>query len=240
VAIVNQEFARRYWPGTDPLGRRVRAKGRWFTVVGVAHNSDTDNLNQEPRPIVYLPLFQSYNSYVSIHARVAGNPLSNVPAVEGAVHELDADLPLFDLMTLDSRIQLNTINDRIGGAFVGIFGIVALFLAAVGVYGVLAYTTRQRTRELGIRIALGATPREVFGLVLRQGAILAGLGIISGLGASLALTRALSSFLFGVTATDPLTFAAVAVLLLVVALLACYLPARRAMQTDPLTALRFQ
>jgi predicted permease len=240
VAVVNQEFARRYWPGADPLGKRVRWNGAWFSVVGVAHNSDTDNLKQEPRPIVYLPLFQLYCPYVSIHTRVAGNPLSYVPAVEGAVHELDADLPLFDLMTLDSRIQLNTINDRIGGAFVGIFGIVALILAAVGVYGVLAYTTRQRTRELGIRIALGATPREVFGLVLRQGVILAGLGIVSGLAASLALTRALSSFLFGVSATDPLTFAAVALLLMVVALLACYLPARRAMQTDPLVALRFQ
>jgi predicted permease len=240
VGIVNQEFARRYWPGADPLGKRLRENGRWFTVVGVAQNSDTNQLNQKPKPLVYLPLFQTYDSHVAIHARVAGNPLAYAPAVETAVHELDADLPLHDLMTLDSRIQLNTTDDRIGGVFVGVFGILALILAAVGVYGVLAYTTRQRTHELGIRIALGAEPRDIFGLVLRQGAILAFAGIVIGLGASFALTRTLSSLLFGVSATDPLTFAAVAILLLLVALLACYLPAHRAMRTDPLTALRYQ
>jgi predicted permease len=240
VGIVNQEFARRYWFGVDPLGKRFRVNGRWFTVVGVAHNSDTNQLNQKPKPLVYLPLFQTYDSHVAIHARVAGNPLAYAPAVETAVHELDADLPLHDLMTLDSRIQLNTTDDRIGGVFVGVFGILALILAAVGVYGVLAYTTHQRTHELGIRIALGAEPRDIFGLVLRQGAILAFAGIVIGLCASFALTRTLSSLLFGVSATDPLTFAAVAILLLLVALLACYLPARRAMRTDPLTALRYQ
>jgi predicted permease len=240
VAIVNQEFARRYWPNEDPLGKRLRADGKWFTVVGVAHNSDTESLNQKPKPFLYLPLFQDYSSYVAIHARVAGNPLAYVSAVQNAIHELDADLPLFDLMTLDSRIELNSTDDRIGGVFVGAFGVIALVLAAVGAYGVLAYTTRQRTHELGIRIALGAEPRDVFGLVLRQGAILAVSGIAIGLAASFALTRGLSSTLFGVSATDPLTFTAVAILLLFVALLACYLPARRAMRTDPLAALRYQ
>lgn len=240
VVVVNQEFARRYWPKADPLGKRLRTLGKSFTVVGVAHNSDTDHLNAKPRPFIYLPLFQTYTSRVAIHARVVGNPLEYASAVENALHELDADLPPFDLMTLDSRIQLNTTSDRIGGVFVGAFGIIALVLAAVGVYGVLTYTTRQRTHELGIRMALGADPRDVFGLVLRQGAILAFLGIGIGLAASFALTRALSSLLFGVSATDPLTFAAVAVLLLLVALLACYLPARSSMRTDPLAALRYQ
>jgi predicted permease len=240
VAIVNQEFARRYWPKADVLGKRLRTGRKWFTVVGVAHNSDTDHLNQKPKPLVYVPLFQTYDSRVTIHARVFGNPLEFAPAIQNIMHELDADLPLHDLMSLDSRIQLNTINDRIGSAFVGAFGLLALLLAAIGVYGVLAYTTRQRTHELGIRIAFGAEPRDVFGLVLRQGAILAVLGIIIGLAASFALTRALSSLLFGVSATDTLTFAAVAILLMLVALLACYLPARRAMRTDPLTALRYQ
>jgi predicted permease len=240
VAVVNQEFARRYWPKADALGKRLRAFGKWFTVVGVAHNSDTEGLNQKPKPFVYLPLFQAYDSRVAIHLRVTRNPLEYASAVETSLHELDADLPLFDLMTLDSRILLNTTSSRIGGVFVGAFGILALVLAAVGVYGVLAYTTGQRLRELGIRIALGAEPRDVFGLVLRQGAILAFLGIGIGLAASFALTRALTKLLFGVSATDPLTFAVVAVLLLVVALLACYLPARRAMRTDPLVALRYQ
>jgi predicted permease len=240
VAIVNQEFVRRYWPQQDPIGRRLRARGKWFTVVGVAHNSDTEHLNQRPKPFLYLSLFQDYDSRVAIHARVESNPLAYVSALENAVHELDADLPLYDLMTLDSRIQLNTMDDRIGGVFVGAFGILALVLATVGVYGVLAYTTRQRTHELGIRMALGAEPRDVFGAVLRQGATLAMLGIVIGLAASFALTRALSSILFGVSATDPLTFTAVAFLLLLVALLACYIPARRAMHLDPMVALRYE
>ena len=240
AAVVNQEFARRYWPGADPLGKRLHAIGKWFTVIGVAHNSDTDHLNQKAKPLVYLPLFQTYDSHITIHARVVGNPLEYSSAVQNSVHQLDADLPLHDLMTLDSRIQLNTTDARIGGAFVGAFGILALVLAAVGVYGVLTYTTRQRTRELGIRVALGAEPRDVFGLILRQGAILGVLGIVIGLAASFALTRALSSLLFGVSATDPLTFVSVAILLLFVALVACYLPARRAMRTDPLAALRYQ
>jgi predicted permease len=240
VAIVNQEFARRYWPNQDPLGKLLRARSKSFTVVGIAQNSDTDSLKQKPKPFLYLPLFQLYDSNVAIHARVAGNPLAYVSAVQNAVHQLDADLPLYDLMTLDSRIQLNTTNDRIGGVFVGAFGLLALVLAAVGVYGVLAYTTRQRTRELGIRMALGADPRTVFGVVLRQGAILAMSGILIGLAASLLLTRALSSTLFGVSPTDPLTFIAVSLLLLLVALLACYIPARRAMRTDPLVALRYE
>jgi predicted permease len=240
VAVVNQEFVRRYWPGADPLGKRLRAIGRWFTVIGVAHNSDAEHLNQKAKPLVYLPLFQAYDSHVTIHARVVGNPLQYSSAVQNSIHQLDADLPLHDLMTLDSRIQLNTTDTRIGGAFVGTFGVLALVLAAVGVYGVLAYTTRQRTRELGIRIALGAEPRDVFSLVLRQGAILAFLDIVIGLTASFALTRASSTLLFGVSASDPPTFAAVAILFLLVALLACYFPARRAMHTDPLTALRYE
>jgi predicted permease len=240
VAIVNEEFARRYWPRQDAVRKRLHAGGSWFTVVGVAHNSDTDHLKQEPQPFLYLSLFQDYDSRVAIHARVAGDPLAYVSAVQSAVHELDPDLPMYDLMTLDSRILLNTTSNRIGGVFVGAFGILALILAAVGVYGVLAYTTRQRTRELGIRMALGAAPRDVFLHILRQGTLLAMLGILIGLASSFALTRAMSSILFGVSATDPLTFTAVAFLLLLVALLACYIPARRAMRTDPLAAMRYE
>ncbi|MGH9709486.1 MAG: FtsX-like permease family protein, partial [Candidatus Acidiferrales bacterium] len=205
-----------------------------------AHDSDTDHLNQKPTPFLYLPLFQDYDSSATIYARVSGDPLAFVPVVQKSVHAFDADLPLFDLMTLDSRIQMDTVTQRMGGTFVGAFGIVALVLAAIGIYGVLSYTTRQRTHEIGIRMALGAEPGDVFGLVLRQGAKLAFLGLAIGLAASFVLTRALSSQLFGITATDPLTFAGVALLLLVVAMLACYLPARRAMRTDPMIALRYE
>ncbi|MFZ3255479.1 MAG: FtsX-like permease family protein, partial [Candidatus Acidiferrales bacterium] len=166
--------------------------------------------------------------------------LSVVGPVQDAVHSLDADMPLFDLTTLDSRVQLSTTTQRLAGVFVGGFGVLALILAGIGIYGVLAYTTRQRTHEIGIRMALGAEPRDVLRLVLRQGLILAVLGLAIGLAASFALTRALSSQLFGISAADPLTFGAVALLLLAVALLACYIPARRAMRTDPMVALRYE
>ncbi|MGB6484978.1 MAG: ABC transporter permease [Candidatus Acidiferrales bacterium] len=240
VTIVNEEFVKRYWPHQDAIGKRLHADGKWFTVVGVAQNSDYHDINQKPQGFFYLPLFQIYDSNALIQVRVAGNPLAFGSPVQQAVHSLDADLPLFDLTTLDSRIQLSTVTQRMGGVFVGGFGVLALILAGIGIYGVLSYTTRQRTHEIGIRMALGAEPRDVFSLVLRQGAFLAGLGLVIGLAASFVLTRALSSQLFGITATDPLTFAAVAILLLAVALLACYIPARRAMRTDPMVALRYE
>jgi predicted permease len=241
VAIVNQEFAKRYWPGQDVIGEKVQVDGdRWFTVVGIAQDSDYDGLGDKTKSFLYLPLAQRYYASVTIEVRTFGNPLLLAKSTEQAVHSLDADLPLFDLATLDSRIQLATTAQRMGGTFVGGFGIIALILAAIGIYGVLAYTTRQRTREIGVRMALGAEPRNVFALVLALGARLAVLGIAIGLSASFVLTRALSSELFGVSATDPLTYAGVALLLCAVALLACYIPARRAMRVDPMVALRHE
>ncbi|MFZ0640590.1 MAG: ABC transporter permease [Candidatus Acidiferrales bacterium] len=240
VAVVNATFVNRYWPHQHAVGKKLHAAGRWYTVVGVAQDSDYFELGQKPQPFFYLPLFQNYDRRIAIYARVAGDPLAFVSPVQDAVHSLDADLPLFDLTTLDSRIQLSTTTERLAGVFVGGFGVLALLLAGIGIYGVLAYTTRQRTHEIGIRMALGAEPRDVLRLVLRQGLMLALVGLAIGLAASFVLTRALSSQLFGVTATDPLTFAAVAILLLAVALLACFIPARRAMRTDPMVALRYE
>ncbi|HXT85741.1 MAG TPA: ABC transporter permease [Verrucomicrobiae bacterium] len=240
VAMVDQEFVRRYWPNQSALGKNVRVDGKWYMVVGVTANFDTSDVGEKPRPFVYLPLFQNYASGVAIHLRVAGNPLAYVGAAENAVHSLDADLPLSDINTLQSRIELSTTQQRIGGVFVGAFGLLALILAAVGVYGVLAYTTRQRTHELGIRMALGAEPRGIFALVLRQGAILAASGIAVGLALSFVLTRALAKVLFGISPADPLTYVAVSGVLISVALVACYLPARRAAKVDPMVALRYE
>jgi predicted permease len=242
VAVVNLAFANRYWPHQDAIGKKLQADEEWWTVVGVAQNSDFDSIGQKPEPFLYLPLFQDYERDVVIYARTSGDPLAVAGPVQDAVHSLDADLPLFNLTTLESRVELDTTTQRMGGVFVGGFGILALVLAGIGIYGVLAYTTRQRTHEIGIRMALGAEPRDVLRLVLRQGLTLALVGLAIGLGACFVLTRALAAAdqLFGITATDPLTFIAVSILLLLVAFLACFIPARRAMRTDPIVALRYE
>jgi predicted permease len=240
VVIVNQALADRYWPHQDTLGKRLYAEGRWFAVVGVARTANYDRLNEAPQPFFFVPLFQDYSHDVIIHARVAGDPLAIAASVEGTVHALNADLPLFDVAPLTSRLELVTTNQRIAATFVGAFGLLALVLAAVGIYGVVAYTTRQRTHEIGIRMALGADRGEVLRLVLGQGLRLTLTGLTLGLVVSLVVTRFLRSQLFGVTTTDPLTFAFVAVLLCVAALAACYIPARRATKVDPVVALRYE
>jgi len=240
VAIVNQALVDRYWPGQDALGKRLQAHGRWFTVVGVARNSKYHFLNESPQPAVYLPLFQDYYHDTIIQARVAGDPAAFAPAVEKTVHQLNPDLPVFEVTTLESQTQIASTFGRIAGAFVGAFGLLALVLAAVGIYGVVAYSTRQRTHEIGIRMALGAERRNVFRMVLRQGLRLTLIGLALGLVLSLVLTRFLRSELFGVTATDALTYGGVAILLSFVALLACYIPARRAANVEPMAALRYE
>jgi len=240
VVIVNQALADRYWPHQDALGKRLYAEGRWFAVIGVARTTKYDRLNEAPQPFFFLPLFQDYSHDVIIHARVAGDPLAIVASVEKTVHELNADLPVFDVSPLTSRLELVTTNLRIAATFVGAFGLIALTLAVIGIYGVVAYTTRQRTHEIGIRMALGAARGEVFGLVLSQGLRLTLIGLGLGLAVSLVVTRFLRNQLFGVTTTDPLTFAFVTVLLCGAALAACYIPARRATKVDPMVALRYE
>lgn len=240
VAIVNEAFAARYWPGQSALGKRLNADGKDWTVAGIVRNSQTNDLSETAQPFLYLPLLQDYSHTVTIHARVAGDPLAYASTIENTVHELNSDLPVFDIATLKARVQVVSTNQRIGGTFVGCFGLLALALAAIGIYGVIAYTTRQRTHEIGIRMALGAQRKEIFDLILGQGMRLTALGVSLGLAVSLVLTRFLRSLLFGVATTDPLTFGVVLTLLCSAALLACYLPARRAMLVDPMESLRHE
>jgi putative ABC transport system permease protein len=240
VMIVNQEFVDRYWPHQDALGKRVKLWGQWLTVVGVAQNAKYRRVLYNPAPGVFLPLFQDYYDYVFIHARVSGDPKAFALPVENSVHELNPDLPVFDVMPLRKSMELGNVFERLAGTFVGSFGLLALVLAAVGIYGVVAYTTRLRTREIGIRIALGARRGDVFRLVLSQGIRLTCLGLAIGLAASLAVTRVLRSELLGVTPTDFWTYASVSLLLCAVSLAACYIPARRATKVNPMVALRFE
>jgi predicted permease len=242
VTIVNRSFADRYWPNQNPLGKRIVTdiSDKTFVVVGVTRNTSISNLNADPGPLLYLPMYQVYRPAMTVHMRVAGNPLAFAAALEKTVHELNADLPLHDVTTLKTTIQLASVGTRIAGTFVGAFGLLALTLAGVGIYGVISYTTRQRTRELAIRLAFGAEPRQVFRLVLGQGLRLALIGITIGLVVSVLLTRFLKDLLFGVTSTDALTFSSVSVLLCLVALVACFVPAWRATRVDPMGALRYE
>jgi predicted permease len=240
VAVVNQELADRYWPHENALGKRIGVWTRQARVVGIVRNSNFGTLNEIPQPAIYENEFQHHLPLMTAHVRVTGDPLSFAAAVEKTIHELNPELPIFQVRTLQAQMEFASMNERIAGTFVGSFGLLALVLAAVGIYGVIAYTTRQRTREIGIRMALGAQRAQVLRLVLNQGLRLTFIGLALGLALALALTRFLGSLLFGVAPTDALTFAGVAVLLSLVALAACFLPARRATRVDPMVVLRYE
>ena len=238
VAIVNQAFVDRYWPGQQAIGKRVQFSGQWRRIVGIIANGKYRRLIYDPTPLILTPLTQRYQSEVTLQVRTSGEPLAMASAVEQAIHSLNADLPLYGVTTLKEKMQLGSVFERIAVTFAGSFGLLALLLAGVGIYGVVSYTTRQRTHEIGIRIALGAGKGAILRNVLRQGLILTVAGLTIGVLASLMVTRFLRTVLIGVAPTDLFTYATVAIVLCMVAMFACYLPARRAAAIDPVQALR--
>ncbi len=238
VAIVNQAFVDRYWPGQQAIGKKVQFSGRPRRVVGVIANGKYRRLIYDPTPLILTPLTQRYQSEVTLQLRTGVEPLAMASAVEQTIHSLNADLPLYGVTTLKEKMQLGSVFERIAVTFAGSFGLLALLLAGVGIYGVVSYTTRQRTHEIGIRIALGASKAAILRNVLRQGLTLTVTGVMIGVLASLIVTRFLRAVLIGVTATDLFTYAIVAIVLCLVAMFACYLPARRAAAVDPVQALR--
>ncbi|MGA9669407.1 MAG: ABC transporter permease [Terracidiphilus sp.] len=238
VAIVDETMANHFWPGQIAVGKRMQLYGQMFTVVGIAKNSKHQSMNESPESIVYLSYFQFSGPQTIFHMRTKGDPQLLAPRVEEAVHELDSKLPVFDVLTLEQSTQLANMFAMIEATFVGVFGILALILAASGIYGVMAYRTELRTHEIGIRVALGASRSNVLKLVLHQGMRLTAMGLFLGLTASLLLTRFLRGLLFGVSAMDPLTVLSVTMLLLLIAVAASYIPALRAMRVNPITAIR--
>ena len=242
VAVVNQAFVDRYWPGANALGKQVTDGGARFTVVGVARNAKYRLLTSPTEPVIYLPSYQAYSPThdTTIHLRTTGDPRAMASSVEETIHQLNPELPLFNVNPLSVTMQLGTLFGRVAATFAGSFGLLAMLLAAVGIYGVVAYSTHQRAREIGIRMALGAAKGGIYRLVLGQGFRLTLAGLVVGTALAVAFTRLLKAQLFGVSETDAITFASVGLLLTVVALLACHIPARRATGVDPMVALRHE
>jgi predicted permease len=246
VAIVDQTMAKEFWPGQDPIGKRFSMKspaGPFIEVVGLARDGQTDwHFSLDPHAYFYLPLAQNFTAFLSLQVRTTVPPESLTRVVQEQIRDLAPDLPLFDARTMQQGIH------GLGGLFVfrlaaslaGVMGMLGLTLATVGVYGVVSFGAAQRTREIGIRMALGATRRGILVAIVRQGLQLALIGIASGLVGAFALSRLLRSMLVGVKPGDPGTFVGVSLLLLTVALLASYIPARRATQVDPMVALRYE
>lgn len=240
VAIINETMARRYWPGGDALGRRLRLTKDWLEIVGIAKDVKNRSLSEAPRPFLYLPLLQDYRSNMILVARTAIEPVKMFQPVRAEVAALDPRIPLFDVKTFEEHVGISLYLPRMAATLLSIFGLLALSLATIGLYGVMAYSVSQRTHEIGIRLSIGAERRDIFKLVLGQGLALSIVGLLGGLVVALAVTRLMAKLLYGVSANDPVTFASIALVLMGVALLACYFPARRATRVDPMTALRFE
>ena len=239
VVIVDQTLANRYWQGEDPIGRRVKIWGRVYTVIGVAKNSKHQFVNEPLEPMIYRSFFQNPDE-PTLMVQTVGDPNAIAPAVEEAMRQVDRQLVVFDVRSLRETTRAAAIFPVMASTFAGIFAIIALVLAATGIYGVISYRTQLRTHEIGVRVALGASRTDVLRLILMQGIQLTIAGIALGLALALGLTRFIAGMLYGISPTDPFTVAEVAGLLAVISILACFLPARRAMRINPVSAIREQ
>jgi predicted permease len=241
VAVINQAMADHFWPGEDALGKRFHFfdEPKLREVVGVVKNTVINQIGEDPQPVAYLPMTQHYSPFATVQVRTAGRPDSVISTVRNSIQSLDRNLAITNVQSIHELMDQGLWAARMGAALLTLFGVLALVLAAVGVYGVLSYSVSQQRHEIGIRRALGAQGGDVLRLVAGQGLRLALVGLAVGLALALAFTRGLASLLYGVSATDPATFGGVTAILLVVAVLACYIPARRATRVDPLVALRY-
>jgi predicted permease len=240
-AMVNETFARRFWAGQSALGKRFSfagAAGPWVEVVGVIQDGKYFSLNEDATPFVYTNMRPSVAGSVTMVARTTSEPQSAIAAIRQEFQQLDATLPVYGVRTMVEHMAMPLFPARVAATLLGGFGLLALALAAIGIFGVMSYAVTQRTREIGIRVALGAQVGGIFKLVVGQGLKLTTLGLGVGLTCAFAGTRLMSGLLYGVSALDVITFAGVSLLLTLVAMLACCIPARRAMKVDPIEALR--
>ena len=243
VAIINETFARRFWPGQDAIGKRFNGGGPndpFWEVIGVAADGKYNSLGEAPQAAFYRPLLRDYSTNATLVARVAGDPQATLAALRHEVQTLDPTLPLYNVETLTHHMSVPLFPARMAAAVLGSFGVLALILAAIGIYGVMSYVVAGRTREIGVRMALGAERGDVLRLIVGQGMMLALVGLAIGLIIAFVVARLLTSLLYGISSADPLTFIIIALLLASVALLACFVPAQRATKVDPMVALRYE
>jgi predicted permease len=238
VAIVSETMAATYWPTRDPIGTRLRARDRWMQVVGVVKDIKYESLLESPRPLFYVPMRQARSPVFAMHVKTRSGPATFAPALIGAMHSLDQNLAPYEVISLREQVARSTSTQRIAVTLLGVFSSLALLLAAIGLYGVMSYAVSQSTRELGLRLALGAEPRQVLRLVMACGLALTTLGIAFGVATALGTTRLLGDLLYHVSPRDPLAFASALVLMVVTAAVACVVPAWRAARTDLVRALR--
>jgi putative ABC transport system permease protein len=242
VAVVNETFVKHFFQTEDAIGKRLTLgngqSGSWIEIVGVARDSKYATLAEPDVPVLYLPIAQNHETGVTLYVRASVTPASLVAQIRREIQSIEPNLPMPSIQTMNDTIGTSLYAPRMGALLLTVFGGLALLLACLGVYGVLAFSIARRTREIGIRMALGADRRRVFGLVIREGMWLVGVGLAIGLGAALYSATWISTFLYDVSTRDTTTFTAVPLVLVATALLACYLPARRAMRVDPMRALR--
>lgn len=245
VVLIDEKMSKRFWPHGDAIGHRVRPGGPkstspWYTIIGTVGVVKQYGLDLDTRMVVYYPCTQNVSNSMYVVARTSSDPASLAGAIVGEVHAIDSDVPVYNISTMDARVSRSLARQRFSMDMLGAFAGFALLLAAVGVYGVMSYLVTQGTRDIGVRIALGAQQSDILRLVLKQGMMLTLVGIVAGLAGAAALSRVMGSLLFGVDSTDFVTFTSVAILLAIIAFAACYIPARRAMRVDPLVALRYE
>ena len=243
IVIINERMARRFWPDQDPIGKRISVsgvKGPYLEVIGVAKTAKYYDIQERPFSYMYLPYKQQYESHATLHVRTVGDPNALIGAVRQQAQLLDRDLPVFGISTMAGYMNQSLWVSRMASTLLSIFGALALALVTTGVYGVVAYSVTQRTNEIGIRLALGAKPRDLLRLLLWHSMRLTFIGLGLGLGLAFALTRFTSSLLYGVSTSDPIIFGGITLLIACVTLLASYIPARRALRIDPVITLRYE
>jgi predicted permease len=242
TAIINNDLAQLYFPGEDPINKRISFDDRqtWISIVGVIADVKQIGVDTATRPEVYRPYLQAPSPSMSLVVRSVTNPSNLTAGVKTEIQTIDKDLPIDEASTMEERLSESTSGSRFNVLLLTLFAVVALVLAVVGIYGVMSYSVTQRTHEIGIRVAVGAQPIDVLKTVMGQGILLTLIGVVLGLAGAFALTRLMTTMLFGVEPSDPSTFVAIALLLMIVALMACYIPGRRATKVDPLTALRYE